>query len=245
MAFPTVVSATTHPFATQSTNHNVPGQSPSAGNLILIAFALDGGDRTVTTPTDFTLLAVDDPAVNTTGASGRLGIYAKVATGSEGTANVNFVSDGSRAGAAHQYIISDWGGTLATDVDVSSATIPQASDPAAVTADWGSADNLFIAVAAIFDDDLNYTVAPSNYSNLLNSVTGNGGAGTGGGLGSARRELASASDDPGVFTVETGSGTFEFVTTIVIKPSGGGSPVVNPDTRKFGPQGFLQTLLTM
>lgn len=228
MAFPTVVSATTHQFSAASTNHNVPMQSPSAGNLIVVCLATENGGTDQNTPADWTQLAIDDLAANNTGASGRLGIYIKVATGSEGTANVNFTTTASRTGCAHQYVISDWYGSLPDGIAVSSATIPQASDPASVSPSWGSADNLFFAVAAIFDDDLNYTNAPSNYGNLQNVVSGNGVAGTGAGLGSARRELAGSSDDPGVFTVETGTGTFEFCTTFVVRPAASAEATLTP-----------------
>jgi hypothetical protein len=229
MAFSTIANSATYQFTTQSVNHNVPGLTPSAGQLILIFFAVDGGNVTVTTPADFTLLAEDDVAANNTGASGRLIVYGKIATGSEGTTNVNIVTSASRSGAATQFIVSDWYGHLTDGLAFSSTTIPNASDPASVSPPWGSADNLFIAFAAIFDDDLNYTAAPTNYGNLTNVVSGNVNPAEGCGLGTARRQLAAASDDPGTFTVDVGSGTFEFCGTMAIRPSGGSSTTAQPD----------------
>jgi hypothetical protein len=215
MAFPTIANSATHTFAA-GLNHNVPGLSPTAGQLILWAVGIEDGQRTITTPGGLTLLAEDDPLANTTGASGRFSTYAKIATGSEGTTNVNFVTDGSRVGVAHQYIIDDWYGDIATGIAVSSSVIPQTTNPGSVTAPWGSADNKFIAIVASFDDPTNFTVAPTNYSNLLNVVTGS--VGVGAGMGSATRDLASASDDPDAFTQDP-TGGFEFAITLVIRPA--------------------------
>ncbi len=249
MAFPTVSNVATQAFTT-STTHNVtmPG-TVSAGDLLILAFYAENGGVSFTNPSGWTVLAEDDFAANNTGASGRLIVYGRDADGTEGGTSVNVATDASRVAASILYRIAaaSWMGDLATDVDVSAATIPMASgaagDPASVSAGWGSADNLFIVFSATADDPNPHTAAPTNYTNLQTIDTG--AIGTGGTIGSAVRELAAASDDPDAFTFTTAPPTFDLVTTLVVRPSSGGSPVVNPDTRKYAPSGFLSTLLTM
>jgi hypothetical protein len=226
-AFPQVADVNTEAYPTVSVNHaaDMPA-TVAAGDLLILAMYIEDGARLATTPTDWTLLGEDDPALNATGSSGRLFIYAKDAVGDEDGTTVNVVTNASRVGASivYQITAASWGGDLSNDVDIASATIATASgaagDPAAVTAGWGSADNLFIVFSATADDPNAHTAAPTNYDDLQTIDTG--AVGAGGSIGSATRELAAASDDPGVFTFTTSPPSFDYTTTIVIEPAGGG-----------------------
>jgi hypothetical protein len=225
-AFPQVADVNAEAYTTVNVNHAADMDATvDPGDLLILAMYIEDGQRTATTPDGWTLLGEDDPAANATGSSGRLFIYVKDAVGDEDGTSVNVVTNASRVGASIVYRISaaSWGGTLADDVDIANATIATASaaagDPASVSAGWGSADNLFIVFSATADDPNAHTAAPTDYDNLVTIDTGIVGAG--GSIGSATRELAASSDDPGVFTFTTSPPSFDYTTTLVIEPAGG------------------------
>jgi hypothetical protein len=224
-AFPQVADVNVEAYGA-TTNHAADLDATiDPGDLLILAMYIEDGQSTATTPAGWDLLGEDSLAANQSSSSGRLFIYAKDAVGDEDGATVNVVTAQSRVGASVVYRITaaSWGGDLSNDVDIANAVIATATaaagDPASVTAGWGSADNLFIVFSATADDPNPHTAAPTDYDDLVTIDTG--AVGAGGSIGSARRELAAASDDPGVFTFTTSPPTFDFTTTLVIEPSGG------------------------
>ncbi|MCH7783728.1 hypothetical protein IID62_11750 [candidate division KSB1 bacterium] len=77
-------------------------------------------------------------------------------------------------------------------------------------------DNLYIAFGGARNDDIAWSSAPTNYTNLTSTITG-GGTDDGASVGTARRELASDSDNPGTFGLAGNERTRG--ATLVIRPA--------------------------
>ena len=150
---------------------------------------------------------------------GGLGIYAKVADGTEGGTSVNFVnSDGSSFGAFQVQQYSDWYGGLdglelsafSTQNDTTAPNTPT------ITASWGTLDNKFVSVFAhwnLFGGASTVSAYPTNYTggNEANAFGSNSVCA----VANSYRDLAAATDDPGVATV---SNTDDIISvTLVIR----------------------------
>jgi hypothetical protein len=213
MTFPTVESVTETAFASNTTAHECTLPATiNAGDLLLLIFANDGVTAQ-TTPSGWTALDKQ-----TTGNQVYGGVYALDAVGDE-SGTVDVVTAAVEAGAGHIYRITGWGGDIATDIDIS--TVATGSDTDApnstsVTAGGGSADNLFLTIACWGDDDEGVNLYPTNYTNGVSIACGGAPSESGRG-GSARRELAAASDDPGAWQL---AGNERWVAwTLVIAPA--------------------------
>ena len=215
MTFPSLVGTAVYTsFATDTTSHDINLYSThTSGNLILLFFCDDGGDD-MTLPTQqgtWTEIA----EYTAFASKSRTGVWAKVSDGTEGGNTVDVVTSGVESGRAAVWEIQDWGGTIATDIDVSAGATSNGSscDPDSVTAGWGADDNLFISVGGSDSNDV-VTTWDANYSLHRNSVNpgGNGGV-----LHLSARELNASSDDPGAMTLAGAQENVGF--TIVIKPA--------------------------
>ena len=212
MAFPQTSSPATTQFAANSTSHNVAlPATVNAGDLLLLHIMLEGPSSFTATPSGWTQLA--QYADSTLGFA----CYAKVADGSEGGGAAGFTTSSGSNGAAHCYRITDWYGSIA-GVEASSLSFGGSAvpNPGSLTASWGSADNLWFALAGGVDDDQAFTAAPSSYTSLVSTISG-GGTNNGGEAGSARRELASDTDNPGSFTLQS-TENWEAL-TVVVRPA--------------------------
>jgi hypothetical protein len=162
----------------------------------------------------------------------RLACFVKSASGSEGGGAVTINFGTSYVSIALTYRITGWSGDVANIESADTAYLEGAQypDPPSVTASWGSADNLFIAITSGIDDDATYSAAPTNYSNLQQHQ---GGYGTNSSIeiAGAERQYASASDDPGTFTMSEFEATI--AQTVVIKPAAAAPTYRNPHWR-FG-----------
>lgn len=219
MAFPTVEETLTQGFSSKTTSHSVDMPTTvNSGELLLVFICFNGlgGNVGTTTPTGWSQLAKSDDHYDHIAV-----VYGKKSDGTEGGTSVNFQTGiETTAAAAVTRRISGWKGTLSTDVDItiSSQGSGDSPNPTSVTADWGSDDNLFIAFAMGVDDDADFTAAPTNYSNLVDVISG-GGINRGCETGIAEREYASASDNPGSFTLDDSESWI--AGTIVIRPQQG------------------------
>lgn len=216
MTFPTVESVTEESFPTDTTSHNVNMPATvNAGDLLILIFASDGLTEQ-TAPGGWSTLDK-----KTTGNQVYGGVYALKAAGTEGGGSADVVTASAEAGSGHVYRITGWGGTLLTDVDISTVATGADSSPnsGSVTAGWGSDDNLFLSITCFGDDDEVANTAPApNYTNLV-SVACGAGANASAVSASARRNYANASDDPTAFVL---TGTENWVAwTVVIKPDSG------------------------
>jgi hypothetical protein len=214
--YPTVEDTLTQGFPNATTSHyvNMPA-TVNSGDLLVIWFACHR-NRVLGTPSGWTVL---QDAEDGSGLM-RAALYVRDANGTEGGTTVDVSTGAGEASAAIVYRISGWAGSLSTDVD-SATPNTEVSDttsvnPPSVTAGWGSADNLFIALGAAGDDDASFTGAPTNYTNLQSIVSG-AGTDAGAEVGSAIREYTSSSDDPDAFTLSVSE---RYVaTTLVVEPN--------------------------
>lgn len=222
MAFPTVEAVQESPNLS-GTEHVVDFPATvNAGDLLLlihsnfndfIEFQNDGSGWT----------ELYDGAV---GSSGRGQAWVKEAAGDEGGGTVtlsNEVNTTGTTGSAQMYRISGWSGTLTPGTaGIDHGTAGGTSDtpnPPSLSAPWGSDDNLWIAAGHAADDDASWDAAPTNYTNLFSTLSGGGGNNSGS-TGSARRENATGTEDPGSFTLSQSEGWL--ATTFVIEPASGG-----------------------
>ena len=89
-------------------------------------------------------------------------------------------------------------------------------DSPSLTASWGTENNLWLAVAGGADDDVAATGYPTGYTNGIDTLSG-GGLNSSAEVFSARRENATATEDPAAFTLASGEAWV--ANTIVIRPS--------------------------
>lgn len=228
MTFPSVTSITESAFPTAATTHAVDMPATVAAGDLLLMFFTCFGPNSITTPTDWTQIykKVD--------GSGAGACYAKDAVGDEDGTTVDVVVGSSVRATAQVYRIaaSSWFGDLAgveagTAVSSSSST----PDPPSVTASWGSADNLFIESAHYQDDDATVSSYSTNYSNGTRTACGSATANTNATTATARRELASDTDDPGTITLSQSEGWTS--NTVVIRPAAAATVGIRPMTTFF------------
>ena len=194
MAFPTVESVTPTSIATLGTSPALDYPATvNSGELILALFAAND-PVTITTPSGFTELDDQQGELPVLTA----GVWAKIASGTEGGGSVTFGLSESKAACGQILRISGWSGNIASGISISTAAKDTNNVPnsAVVSTSWGSDDNLFLSLFAAADDDVAHTNAPNSYTNAESTISG-AGTNSGCSVGSARRNLAAASDDPG------------------------------------------------
>ena len=219
MTFPSTANPTTSADSSSGTTLtvNLPA-SISAGDYLVVAVfchPLVASVANITVPSGWTSLLANTAV----GSDGKFAIFHKVASGSEGSSvSVTVMSSGNKdAAVALAYKVTGWGGAL-SNIDISTVATGSGSapDPGSVTANGGSADNLFIEFVGAYDDDATFSAYSTNYTNGTEIQSG-GGTNAGCELGSARRELAAASDDPGTLTLSESESWG--ASTIVIAPA--------------------------
>lgn len=222
MAFPQVEEVTEKQHGSDVNTYPVTMPATvNAGDLLIILGTRDrrgpsASERFDSTPSGWTEIW---EGTSTGAATGQW--LAKDAVGDEDSTTVNMTAGGNASTGATQVIrikAGTWGGTVATDIDVGTASTGTDAnpDPPAVTAGWGADDNLFITVAHTADDDATVDTYPTDYDNGVDTISG-GGANLGATVGSARLESGLATDNPGTFDL---SETEAWVSnTMVIEPA--------------------------
>lgn len=198
---------------TSSTNSSVSSHTvnlPSgitAGDLLIIVFGQIGGTVTIT---GYTQLATQSFT------NGRLTLFYKTATGSEGS-TVTATTSGNTQTAENSYRISGWLGTPeATTTSGSGAS----ADPPSLTPSWGLTKTLWLAAAAgtiTGSNSLTVSTFPSGYTNGIqasSAIPVTPGTVT----GSARLNSEAASENPGTFTLSNAGATWG-TATIGIRPN--------------------------
>jgi hypothetical protein len=128
----------------------------NSGDLLLAIAAFDSSSTTITTPSGWTRIIgnAKDPVV---------GVYAKVADGTEDGTNVNFVTSNSQRGSVHVLRFTAWAGNL--DPGVRAVIGAAASTGSGATLGVGaSADVHWVAFQAKSSGGA-WGTAPSGYSN--------------------------------------------------------------------------------
>jgi hypothetical protein len=185
MAFPVVQATNTSVTTPAATSHviSLPAGIVS-GNLLLAIFGI-GGNTVGSWPAGWTeLWGTELPA-----SVGRLECRYRIADGSEG-ATITVTTSGALTSSHTTYRIDTFSGNAPVAGTTATATSTNANPPS-LTPSWGAKDTLWIAVAGVSGSAP--SAAPANYTNLLTAATPTT-------LGSARRELNAATEDPGVFT---------------------------------------------
>jgi hypothetical protein len=212
IAAPVVASVTETAFGTDMTDHYVNMPSTiDAGDLLIVLFANDKTES-VTTPSGWNLLA---SSVNT-GNHVRLSVYYKIAAGNEGGTTVNFITSAAEEAAAQVYRIANWHGTAPAEISAPAHGASTAPNPASLDpAGWDVADTLWIAVAGQDrGDQMGTTAYPAGYTDGTSTLSSSGTGSCR--ILSARRVLATASEDPGAFTIPVSEQWVAF--TIAVRP---------------------------
>lgn len=173
----------------------------NAGDLLYIAYA-NGHGTAPTPPAGWNLLA-------TTPNGTRLSNFYKIANGTEGGTNQSFIDGGGGDTSAQVYRITGWHGTTPPEMPAGATGNDTNPNPPSLTASWGAADNLWLAVMACAPGSVTVSAYPSSYTNGQDDGSGTFM------VASARRELNTATENPGAFTANS---TLWVAQTVVVRP---------------------------
>jgi hypothetical protein len=195
---PLAVAATkTSTSDTPTTAHQVRMPDVVTAGQTLLAFLAANSDTTFTR-TGWTQLA------HLTGEPGTLDVWRKTgdATGTEGGTDVVFTSAAPFTALQPAAFITATVDGHHGDITVATASpaISNQPDPPPVTAAWGSAQNLFMAVHARRNANSLVTAYPAGYTGGVDARRVNSGGGAVG-IGLAHRLVIAATENPGPFTV--------------------------------------------
>lgn len=208
MAYPVVAAVNGGNNAVNSSTHQVNLPSGIQANDLLIVFFAADGSPTITFPNEGTdWIQLFEVA---RGTAVKFTACYRIADGTEGTSII--VNTSVNEMSAHtSYRITGYSGPP----EVATATgLTQYPDPPNLSPSWGALDTLWLAACG-YDYNRTITAYPTNYTNGRNDRANNT---AGAGVGSARRELNAASDNPGQFTM---SASDQWVAaTLAIKPFG-------------------------
>ena len=206
MAFPTVAAENGGTDTGTSHTVNLPSNI-SYGDLLIVFFAC-GYQVTVTFPEGWAQLFLDETSYV------QFGCWYRVADGSEG-ASIEVTTSDWRGSSHTTYRVTGYSGTPEAGTAV--IDLGTAPDPPSLTPSWGAKDTLWLAAVGYFAGTATVTAYPTNYSNGRNDRLDNGDYGVG--IGSARRELNAASEDPGTFTLSAWSRLIS--NTVAVQPAAG------------------------
>lgn len=194
-ALPRLVNITTTAMSDVSSTAsvNMPSGIQAGEGLLLILTAYD--HPTFTTPSGWTQIT---NTAHTTDGGPRTAVYAKVASGAEGSTQNVVMSSATEATAISTRIV-DWFGVVSSGVQGSSvALVTNAPNPPSVTASWGITSNLWVAFTGSRGSRA-LLAYPTNYdlyqTSALNPANGDRAE-----TFMAGRALEAATEDPGVFS---------------------------------------------
>ena len=179
----------------------------ASGDLLLVFFSAKG-DPTITFPTGWTSL------FNTANLGiVRFGCWYRIAEGSEDT-TITVTTPGNSVKTAHtSYRISGYSGLPEANASVGSDHT--GGRPPLLSPSWGARDTLWIAACGHDGGNRAVNTYPTNYSNGRNDRSWVSGVG----VGTARRSLNDASENPGAFTMVPDEVPFAWVAaTVAISP---------------------------
>jgi len=218
MAFATA-SRTSQLFTTAATSYTVTLPAVNSGDLILLFANVRLGAAVA--PSGYTQIATARVIGYTSNT-----IFAKLADGTETNAVITNAS--SSVGIAIVYVVSGWGGTIATDIDsVAADGNGSASASMSVTSGWGADDNLVLSFIGAGDDSQTFTEFPSGFSNTFQAQTDTGQ--------NASVEVASCENEVTTDTATISGYTIESFESygqiaLIIKPGSSGGGATGPNT---------------
>ena len=217
MAFPTIAATPTTGATTTGTSHtiNLPSSIVS-GELLILILAIDGAETT-TWPAGYTAIIdeVQQSSILTTD------VFYRIANGTEGS-SISVTTGTNEIVNYITFRITDWHGTTPPEVSYATGN-DSAPDPASETASWGGTeDNLFIAGLCYNDGRTAVNAWPTNYSS--NQTNQQDGAPGGTGVAIATREVASDTENPAAFGLDSSETWNAF--TIVVRPAAAGASTI-------------------
>ncbi|MHC4621337.1 MAG: hypothetical protein ACYTEQ_26645 [Planctomycetota bacterium] len=216
MAFPQVVATNTSVEAVNTLSHTVDLPAGIQAGYILLDFFACDAVPTITWPNEGTDWYQLFETANA-GNACKLSAAYRIADGGEG-ASITVTTSAEQQSAHHTYLISSWHGTTAPeDANADGGSTSSPNPPALNPANWGTEDTLWFAVVSYDAPGGNGTISayPTNYTNGTNTESGTGGGAVG--IGTCRRELNAASEDPSTFTLDDVVGTV--VATVGVRPA--------------------------
>lgn len=199
---PLILSVTTTEWNGQPTAHAAALPPTVNANDGLLFLFLAHESATVTTPTGFTLIGLD----NGDAASFKFdtNTYIKVAVGDEGGGTADAITSPGSEGIAQVYRIDagTWKeATASIEISASVTGNSTTPDPDSLTPSWGSGATTWIAVTGVGDNPATLDAIPTNYSDsVYNAENGTRDYA----MGSARRSVTGSSEDPDTFTLSAG-----------------------------------------
>lgn len=195
MAFPIVAATNGGNSGGNTTSHlvNLPTMPASVGSLLIVLFSVDG-NPSVTWPSGWSSLFA-----TANGSTNRLEARYRVADGTE-VGTITLTTSASEGSAHTTYRIT--GHNSSTDppeAGISATGTNTNPDPPSLTPTGGAKDYLWLAVQGN-DGNRSTDAYPTNYTNGINNRWASA---NGVGVGSARRLLNAASDNPGTFTISS------------------------------------------
>lgn len=217
MTFPAVAATATSADTAAVTSHTVSlPASIAAGDLLIIPFGWTSLlPQTITWPTGYT--AITGAFVEQSTVVGVDAAY-RWADGTEG-ATISVTTNGATKSTHNSYRITgaENPATQAPEAANLTGTSATAPDGPPLTPTGGSKDYLWL-VGCNADGETDISAAPTNYTDLLTASTGiTGATSINCRMGSARRELAASSENPGQFNLTSTNWT---AITIAIHPAG-------------------------
>ena len=231
MASPTVAATNTSVDDNDNTDHVV--SLPTgivSGNLLIVVFALDGGNNNnVTFPAGWTGALLIE-------LGSAIGLWWgwREADGTEG-GTITCTTGFSRRSAHTAYRITghEDPATQAPEASTGATGFDTAPNPDSLTPTGGAKDYLWLAGHA-HDANKTTTVFPTNYSN---GISTEGADAASAGVGSAERQLNAASENPGTFTI---SASEQWAAgTIAVHPAGAAGVNLAPLIHHYQQQGFM------
>jgi hypothetical protein len=221
MAF-AAAARTSQLFTASNNTYDVALPALTSGDLILIWFANWISDASA--PAGYSEVVVQEG-----GGYGTFKLCYKVSDGTETIATFEEVSTAENEAAVIIYVVSGWGGTLATDIDFSPSETGVSNTVASVgvTAGWGADDNLVLSFAAARDDAATYTAFPTGFANTFQIATDTG-ANSSAEVASCEKQVTTADETIGTYTLSEleAWGTI----AVIIKPGTSGGGATGPNT---------------
>lgn len=205
MSFPIVKSLTTqrfgNGFTSGGTTHVITLPTYAVGDLVILFYASRQDDSSL--PAGWTVMS--NSAYNW-----HVALY-KVMDGSEG-ASVTITTASASNASVIKYVIENY-------VGVPEWAASATGNPPELTVSWGIKDTLWIAAANnVGGSSRNISGPPADYTDFINEFASNSFT-VDAVVGSARRELAVETEDPGAFSAVTADKSITIAVQGVVDPS--------------------------
>jgi hypothetical protein len=223
MAFPAIATSasTSDNDSSSPWTENLPA-SIALGDLLVMAAWQAASTTALTWPAGWVQIS----ATNAASGTGRFEVRYRLADGTEGATISISGGGGTTRLSSVCFRITGWHGTTVPEGGTPATGTSTTPDPPTVTASWGSADNLFLAIFGQFSHTTLTPTAPTSYGGRVVGANSGGTDPNSGKVCFSSQQLASSNDNPATWT---GADNEAWVAqTIVIRP------VLSATGRSFG-----------